>query len=471
MLQPQAAHRVRLVSPPCTVGITDGSERGDYVPQAHLLQVLRRPHHVVNLMFQYYPDLAGWPTQGVKWHGFFRNNQLNQGDGYFPLVLEDGGPWGRLYLKQIEDVRAHGQEPQLTLTLHCDTADEVLVRIAQSLAPFGPMRIRINHECNGVWFYFNQRWSYKQVSDFFIRFHHILHEHAPLVKTVACFNGPGDAYKQPDPEANRGRLREDELLPMFRVADIVSFDQYASLHYGWPDPTFDPANPKDYFTLPFEIWWELLHKFHAQIGAALGRPVDVEIHEINEDAELIGYDAQAAWVTRFYNEALRQRLPWLTNITYYMFRDRGGLGLEQEDVDDPNRFRELPALAAYREAIADPYFGMRTARGLPVRDAEPVISRWRGPTDAEGAEYEFQLPPGATRFNLRLPAVPVYLVGTAGRWVVKESGSERVLLTIQDFKGGPARIHLFALPRDGRNNLSSAYVETIAKPPALEPAG
>jgi len=258
---------------------------------------------------------------------------------------------------------------------------------------------------------------------------------------------------------------------MFRVADIVSFDQYASLHYGWPDPTFDPANPKDYFTLPFEIWWELLHKFHAQIGAALGRPVDVEIHEINEDAELIGYDAQAAWVTRFYNEALRHRLPWLTNITYYMFRDRGGLGLEQEDVDDPNRFRELPALAAYREAIADPYFGMRTARGLPGRDAEPVISRWRGPTDAEGAEYEFQLPPGATRFNLRLPAVPVYLVGTAGRWVVKESGSERVLLTIQDFKGGPARIHLFALPRDGRNNLSSAYVETIAKPPALEPAG
>ncbi len=467
LLAPSAIRKARLAPPPCTIGITDGSERGDYVAQSHLLDAIGRPHHVVNLMFQYYPDMADWPTQGVKWRGFFRNGQLNKGDGYFPLVLEEGGTWGQLYLRQIEDVRSHGQEPQLTLTIHCDTPDETLVRIAKSLAPYGRMRIRINHECNGIWFYFNQRWSYAQVSDFFIRFHNILHEHAPLVQTVACWNGRGEDYNKPKGfVSNWGKLTEDQLAPMFRVADIVSYDQYASLHYGWPDPNFDPKKPSQFFKVPFDSWWTLLDEAYADLCEARGGPIDFEVHEINEDAELVGDAAQARWTTKFYKEVVRRKLPWLRNITFYMFRDRGGLGLEREDVDDPAKFKAVPALAAYRDAIDHPWFAMKAETAERKLEARDLAMKWISPTDAEGREFEFKLPSAARRFSLSLPKASALLVGHGDRWIVKEPGVERVKLE-RAAGPKPVRVKIFALPADGKDNFAGAYVESFSTAPVV----
>ena len=40
--QLEKVQRVRLAAPPCTIGITDGSERGDYVPQPHILEQIGR---------------------------------------------------------------------------------------------------------------------------------------------------------------------------------------------------------------------------------------------------------------------------------------------------------------------------------------------------------------------------------------------------------------------------------------------
>ncbi len=420
--------RIRLARPPCTIGITDGSERGSYVPQAHLLRQTGRPHHVVNLMFQYYPDLENWPTQGVNYRGFYRNTNLNKGDGYFPLVLEEGGPWGQLYLRQIEEVRAHGQEPQLTLTLHADTPDTTLKAIARSLAPCGRMRIRINHECNGVWFYFNQRWSYSQVSDFFIRFHNILHEQAPEVQTCACWNGPGEDYAKPEGAASmRGRLTPDSLGPMFRAADIISYDQYASLHWGWPNPAFDPHNPSEFFRLPFDVWWKLLDDCHRQMCELRGEEVNIEVHEINEDADVIGLEAQAAWVTRFYQEVVRRNLPWLTNITYYMFRDRGGLGLELEDLENPERYTEQPALAAYREAIQHPHFEHKVVSGN-THPGGPLQFTWNTPTDAEGYQMDYALPGTCRSASIRLPAHQGLLIQAGSQWKVTRPGQDRLLL-------------------------------------------
>lgn len=463
-LAPAAVRRVRLARPPCTLGITDGSERGDYVPQQHLLAKIGRPHHLVNLMFQYYPDLEGWPTQGVKRHGFYRHNDLNKGDGYFPLVLEEGGPWGQAYLRQIEDVRAYGQEPQLTLTLHADTDDATLIRIAKSLAPFAPMRIRINHECNGTWFYFNQRWSYGEVSDFFIRFHNILHEHAPGAKTVACWNGPGDAPQEAD-DGNEmhGMLTEDQLAPMFRTADIVSFDQYASLHYGWPDPDFDPANPTQFFKVPMDRWWKLLEECHDLMCGLRGGPTDIEVHEINEDADVVGFDEQARWVTRFYTEVVRRRLPWLTNITFYHFRDRGGLGLEHEDPDDPSVFRDLRSLHAYRRAAAHEYFGLRIEpAGAPAEDA-PLAMEWRSPAAAQGYQIEYDAPRHA-RLAAVFPAAAHLLVGAGEQWFIKPAGQERLELPAAD---GRVVLRVFAPPPDGRNNRADRFTATLDHAPPV----
>jgi hypothetical protein len=460
--------RVRLAAPPCTIGITDGSERGDYVPQSHILKQMGRPHHVVNLMFQYYPDMKGWPTQGVKWHGFYRNNNLNKGDGYFPLVLEDGGRWGQLYLRQIEDVRAHGQEPQLTLTIHCNTPDEVLVRIAESLRPYTPMRIRINHECNGTWFHFNQRWTYKQVSDFFVRFHKILHLHAPGVTTVACWNGPGDTdgVDANDGNTMRGQLTGDQLGPMFLIADIISFDQYASLHYGWPNPGFDRKKPSQFFKVPFELWWKHLENFHAQICNVRGGEVDVEIHEINEDAALVGLKGQAEWTTRFYAEVLHRRFPWLTNITFYQFRDRGGLGLELEDAEDATLFKPRPALAAYRKALSNDHFAHRVEPVVETEAAGPFPLEWRSSTDSDGFEFSFHLPANTRRVAAQLPADTHLLVGIGNQWQVKTAGTSRLSFELER-PGDRVNVRVFAPPSDGRNNTHDSFRSSLATPPAL----
>ena len=347
---PRHAARVCLVAPPCTLGITAGSERGSYAPQRHVLSRMGRPHHVVNLMFQYYPDMPGWPTQGTNYRGFFRNRELNAGDGYFPLSLDPDGPWGQEFLRQLADVRAHGSEPQLTLTLHADTPDSTLIGIAESLRPFTPMRIRINHECNGTWFHFNERWTYKQVSDLFVRFHRILHDHAPGVRTVACWNGNAENLRLPaDRQPPRGRLTEDELAPAFREADIVSIDQYASLHYGWPDPAFDPRTPSQYFRVDPDDWWLELENVHAAICRIRDADTDIEVHEVNEDADLAGDDGQAAWIRRFLPRG--DRLPAAVAEEHHVLsvpRPRRP-GLERESVADPACCHDLsPSLQAYR---------------------------------------------------------------------------------------------------------------------------
>ena len=459
--------RIQLLPPPCTLGLTVGSERGSYVSQRHVLQRVGRPHHVVNLMFQHYPDMKDWPTQGVNYHGFYRNRQLNAGDGYFPLSLDADGVWGQEFLRQIADVRAHGAEPQLTLTLHADTPDATLIRIAESLRPFTPMRIRINHECNGTWFHFNERWTYGQVAALFVRFHNILHQYAPGVRTVACWNGNAENLHVPaDRQPPRGRLTDDELGPAFRAADIVSVDQYASLHYGWPDPSFDPSSPSQFFKVDPEAWWMEMVNIHTAICRLRESDTDLEIHEVNDDANIVGDQGQAAWIRRFYGEVADRALPWLKNITFYQFRDRGGLGLERESLADPNRCEDLPSLAAYREAIGDSYFAMRTQRA-PGENivAHDVELAWSGPTEATGLRFTFDHAPRSP-LDLILPARQHLLVRADAVWHVKPVGEDRVRLGVAA-DGGSRVMDVFLPPPDGQNNRSHAFASRLQSLPML----
>ena len=467
MQNPFLVREIHFEFPACAVGITDGSERGEYVPQSYLVSRFGRPHHAVNLMFQYYPDLQGWPTQGVKWHGFYRNNSLNKGDGYFPFVLENEGPWGQFFLRQIEDVRSHGQEPLLTLTLHADTPDEDLVRIARSLSPYAPMKIRINHECNGEWFYFSQRWSYKQVSDFFIRFHNILHEHAPGVKTVACWNGRAEAHGQPlETLKPWGTLAENELGPMFKKADVISFDQYASLHWGWPDPDFDPHKPSQFFSVPFEVWWLELEKTHRMMTELRGGEVDIEVHEINQDAEVVGPAEQAAWIQRFYLEVATGKYPWLKNVTYYQLRDRGGLGLEKEDVEDPSVFQVRPSFDVYREVLRHPYFGLPVAVGNAVTPSSELKTIWTGPCSSTGYQFEYAVPAGVREVVVNFGGRAHLLAGSGAEWKVVKLGESRVSFR-RETSTDVFILRVFMPPRDGRNNTGGAFQSMIKNLPVV----
>ena len=96
-------------------------------------------------------------------------------DDYFPFNA-DGQPW-----EQMRDIRRHGQDAALTLTLDCSLSDDELREVARMLRPYGRMTIRINHECGGTWFTHNKRFTYEQVGKFFAHFSDIIHQEAPHV--------------------------------------------------------------------------------------------------------------------------------------------------------------------------------------------------------------------------------------------------------------------------------------------------
>src|SRR5262249_1681648 len=124
----------------------------------------------------------------------------------------------------MKDVRRHGQDVTLTLAMDCAVKSDHLERIAEELAPFGRMRIRINHECDGTWFAYSKRYTHQESADFFIRFAKILRKRAPEVQTICCWGSVDE----------KGNLRHPDLAPMLEHAHIWSLDKYLSLHFAWP---------------------------------------------------------------------------------------------------------------------------------------------------------------------------------------------------------------------------------------------
>ena len=89
----------------------------------------------------------------------------------------------------MKDVRKHGQDVTLTMTVDCAVPDEYLIQIARELKPFGRLLLRINHEATGNWFTFSRRYTYQQVAGFYVRFHNIVKQEAPHIKTILCIGG------------------------------------------------------------------------------------------------------------------------------------------------------------------------------------------------------------------------------------------------------------------------------------------
>ncbi|MGE5598804.1 MAG: hypothetical protein ACM3XS_05445, partial [Bacteroidota bacterium] len=323
------AYRVALGPAPCAVDLGDGSERGEYVNQDYILRALGRPHRSINLMYCYFPRDQGWPRRASE--AFPPSAEFAWAypyDDYFPYQGGPGGnPAGEPF-RQIREIRRHGQDATLTLTIDCGLDDGYLRAIARELAPFGRLRLRVNHECDGDWFACNKRFSRSAISSFFIRFAGIIREEAPLVRTICCFGTVDPAT---------GRLRhEDELVPMLRHADIWSVDKYLSLHYAWPFNICEKDQLNRGYTHagPDEVWREL-HRIYEIFVERSGQEKPLEICEFNADGDVGGAIQQARELREFYDRVRTERPPFLKGLTYYQFRDRGRLGLEREDPNNP----------------------------------------------------------------------------------------------------------------------------------------
>lgn len=364
----------------CAVDLGDGSERGEYVNQDYILNKMGRPHRSISLMYCYYPldkEFPGRISEVMKDADISFAWDYPYDDYFTYKGGLEGNTEGEPFTC-MRDVRRHGQDVTLTLTVDPHVSDEQLIAIANDLRPFGRLLLRINHEATGNWFSFNKRCTYQEVADFYCRFNKILKEHAPNVSTILCIGGVEDP--------NKNEIeKEAEFSQAVKETDIWSVDKYMALHWGWPfdvadegGNSFGRSKVADTYNLT-----KLSEKRYRELCGGVKKPMVMS--EFNADGDVTGPYEQAEMVKEFCNMLKNDKdQGWFNGFTFYQFRDRGRLGLEIEDPNNADCGIEQPVMQTYKEIIHDEYF-------YPEMKSEgnaqfPVKLRWGGSEDAEGIE-------------------------------------------------------------------------------------
>lgn len=454
----------------CAVDLGDGSERGEYVNQDYILHTLGRPHRAINLMYCYYPLDKEWPGRISE---VMKNADVSfqwdyPYDDYFPYLGGLNGNTEGEPFTFMRDVRRHGQDICLTLTIDPNVSDEHLIAIAKDLRPFGRMMIRINHEATGDWFSFTKRTTYQGVADFYIRFHKIIKEYAPNVSTILC----AGCY-----EDGSGKIEmEKEFGEAFLTTDFWSIDKYISLHWGWP---FDVAergghsHKRDYPDNVFNTAKKTFERLKALNG---GKEKPMVLSELNADGDVVGPYEQAEIITEFCNMIKNEKADWLKGFTFYQFRDRGRLGLEIEDPNNPEVGIPQPEMNAYKEVIHDEYFYPSITESEEVQF--PVKLRWGGFEDSDGIEIPLHFDCNPTFCEITFEEELNLMMEINGKWFYK-SPKAKTIDFMSAFYEKPLSgecdltLKIFAPPASGENDPSQGedwdinYYSSINKMPNI----
>lgn len=384
MEQNLKAYGLHMGPAKCAVDLSDGSERGLYVNQDYILQKLGRPHRAINLMYCYYPLDEGWPVRASIAHA---SDDVSFAwdypyDDYFTYK---GGLDGDLQDEPftfMRDVRRHGQDVLLTLTVDPHVTDDHLIAIARDLTTFGRVQLRINHEATGNWFSFNKRCTYQEVADFYVRFHRIIKEHAPNVNTILCIGGIEDAKETEI-------LKEKEFAQAVRETDIWSVDKYMALHWGWPYDVAETGGSSHSLGSVEGTYQltKLSYERFKELNDGVAKPMVMS--EFNADGDVTGPYNQAKMIREFCDKLKNEPSDWFSAFTFYQFRDDGRLGLEITDPNNSDFGIEQPALQEYKAIIHDEYF----SPSMTVKEEAtlPVTLRWGGSEDAEGLSIPLHL--------------------------------------------------------------------------------
>ncbi len=436
----------------CGLDLGDGSERAEYVNQDYILNRLGRPHRNIGIMYTYYPKDQQWPQRiseackdmeiHFQWDYPY--------DDYFPYR---GGPDGNTEgepFTLMRDIRKHGQDVALTLTIDCSLEEEYLRQIARELKPFGRMRLRINHECCGDWFTHNQRFSYQEVADFFVRFANIVKEEAPNIKVVFCGGAVMDLEAKDSPVQY-----EEEFREAYAVADIWSNDCYLALHYGWPFDICEKGGDS-YSVTPVAPFFERLNRTSQRLTAVnYGVRKPFVISEFNADGDVTGPRRQGKAIRQFVEKLKQEDAEWFDGFSMYQFRDRGRLGLEVEDPNNPDVGIEQPIMKDYKEILKDPFFLPQLTVGEPA--AYPVLMRWGGSEDAEGIALEIPLEGTPEFFEITFEEPLNLMLELNGRWFYKAPETTTIDLMPAFFEdtaepGTVMTLKIFAPPASGEND-------------------
>jgi uncharacterized protein YneR len=371
------AYQLHMGPAKCSLDLSVGSERGSYVNQDYILHKLGRPHRAINLMYCYYPLDKGWPVRASIAHAS-EDVSFAWDYPYDDYFTYKGGLNGNLQdepFNFMRDVRKHGQDVLLTLTIDPHVTDEHLIAIAKDLTTFGRMFLRINHEATGNWFSFNKRCTYQEVADFFIRFHKIIKEYAPNVQTILCIGGIEHLDKEE-------MEKEKEFAEAVRHTDIWSVDKYMALHWGWPYDVAErggSSHKRDSVEKTYELTKRSFERFSYLCDGAKKPMV---MSEFNADGDVTGPYDQVKMVQEFCNRLKNEPATWFSGFTFYQFRDDGRLGLEITDPNNKEAGIEQPLLKAYKEILHDDYFS--PSFQVTEETSFPVTLRWGGSEDSTG---------------------------------------------------------------------------------------
>ncbi|MCR4840332.1 MAG: hypothetical protein K5848_02200 [Lachnospiraceae bacterium] len=438
------------------VDLTDGSERADYVDQDYVLRQLGRPHRCINLMYCYYPDDKGWPA---------RVSEVYKSDGssgawgypyddYFTYKGGVGGDLSDEPFKYMRDIRRHGQDVCLTLTMDPFLDDERIAAVARDLRTFGRMQVRVNHEATGSWFSFNKRASYEQVAAFFCKVCDIFHREAPNCKMILCLDGCTELDK------DAPMVMEDIFTDAAKHTDIVSVDRYFTLHYGFPTDICDEET-KTYYRLDIDTVYQLYkNSYNRYIKMNDGNVKPMVLSELNSDGDVTGPYEQAEMVKDFCDRVKADPEKWLEGFTMYMFRDSGRLGLEITDPNNKNVGVKQPLMDTYREIIHDEYFSPKFTSGNEV--ALPAKLRWGSFTDSDGLEIPMVLKKKPVFYELYFGEElkdANLMIETGGEWFYKAPGTRFVDLAPAFFgkeigENTSMPLRFFAPPASGENDSS-----------------
>lgn len=437
----------------CAVDLGDGSERGEYVNQDYILNKMGRPHRSINLMYCYYPldkEFPGRISEVMK----DKDVSFAWDYPYDDYFTYKGGLEGNTEGEPftfMRDVRRHGQDVTLTLTVDPHVSDEQLIAIANDLRPFGRLLLRINHEATGNWFSFNKRCTYQEVADFYCRFNKILKEYAPNVSTILCIGGIEDLNK-------KEIEKEAEFSQAVKETDIWSVDKYMALHWGWPfdvadegGNSFSRSKVADTYNLT-----KLSEKRYRELCGGVKKPMVMS--EFNADGDVTGPYEQAEMVKEFCDMLKNDKdQGWFNGFTFYQFRDRGRLGLEIEDPNNADCGIEQPVMQTYKEIIHDEYF-------YPEMKSEgdaqfPVKLRWGGSEDAEGIEIPLHFEKNPTFCEITFENEDANLnlmMEINGKWFYKSPHAKTIDFMSAFFEkplDGEAdmTLKIFAPPASGEN--------------------
>ena len=444
-------YKIQMGKAKCAVDLGNGSERGEYVDQDYILRKLGRPHRSISLMYCYYPLDEQWPARiseamkdanvSFQWDYPY--------DDYFTYKGGLGGTLDDEPFTCMRDVRRHGQDVTLTLTIDPHVSDEQLAAIGDDLRTFGRVFLRINHEATGNWFSFNKRATYQEVADFYCRASRIIKEHAPNVQTILCIGGVEN------PETGEIE-KEKEFSQAVRETDIWSVDKYMSLHWGWPYDVAEPGGTSHSRSAVKDVYRDtkLSYERFKHINGGVEKPMVMS--EFNADGDVTGVYEQAEMVKLFCDFIKEDNAEWFSGFTFYQFRDRGRLGLEIEDPNNQNVGVEQPVMKTYKEIIHDDWFKPSMTIGEEIK--LPVTLRWGNSEDAEGIAVPVHFDGNPCLCELVFEDDSNLMIEVNGTWFYKSPKAKTIDL-ISAFYEKPLEgetdltIKIFAPPASGETFL------------------